>query len=441
MNQTLLEEFYNKHGYTPLKKDTGVVDPKAKSEESLLDKVKRNIEMGRKNKDFVLGDIPDMARCTIICDSYESMPERIQQLKSVFPNMTGYISRCPNGYRGVHLNIMVEGIKAEIQLCTSKSFEYGQAAEHIYKKWRSFSPENFSKQELREKIAAGEFQPSEKVSEMLSSGDEKNIDAKLLIELSAEQKEEYAETERLFEELHSDGSFRGSEREIESLLLSYKASAAKTESRVNPKFLKKFAVDGMGRVDTQKAKKYIMRVHKDTTQIQSKFIDLVKKSENSKSGKAETDEKTVAGISAMLGAYDSAYTEKVNSNPELDFNKHLIDYSIGKSNVAVEFSKYCESHGIDVSSLTEENINDFIDSCNITESEYAVSKEELKSSAKKTMLRTVQKVSITQIREEQEKNGMTEKPLSISDYRSARARDAMIAAAQNQTQSNHAQMQ
>ena len=95
----------------------GIINPGAKSVKSLKDKAYRNV-VKIENDDYTLKDVNDMARCTITVDNYGQIPQLLRDLKEQIPTLTGYISECENGYRGVHLNFTIDGFNAEIQIHT-----------------------------------------------------------------------------------------------------------------------------------------------------------------------------------------------------------------------------------------------------------------------------------------------------------------------------------
>ena len=115
----------------------GIIDPKAKSIKSLQDKAYRNVvKIG--NDEYTLKDVNDMARCTITVDNYGQIPQLLRDLREQIPTLTGYISECENGYRGIHLNFTIDGFNAEIQIHTPEVAFTNQATEAIYSRWRSF---------------------------------------------------------------------------------------------------------------------------------------------------------------------------------------------------------------------------------------------------------------------------------------------------------------
>ena len=125
----------------------GIINPGAKSVKSLKDKAYRNVvKIGI--DDYTLKDVNDMARCTITVDNYAQIPQLLRDLREEIPTLTGYISECENGYRGIHLNFTIDGFNTEIQIHTPEVAFTNQATEAIYSRWRSFDEKT-----EREKLA------------------------------------------------------------------------------------------------------------------------------------------------------------------------------------------------------------------------------------------------------------------------------------------------
>jgi len=85
---------------------TGIIDPHEKSEKSLKSKIIRKIEKDKK-ENFILKDLPDMARCSILIDSFDDAPKLLMTLKDNMPLLTGDLSIKSSGYRGIHLHYPV----------------------------------------------------------------------------------------------------------------------------------------------------------------------------------------------------------------------------------------------------------------------------------------------------------------------------------------------
>lgn len=351
-----LEEFYDDYGYEAKKKPCGVVSPGAKSKESLLDKVKRNIELDG-NHNFTLSWVGDLARCSVLCESYKDIPKVILQLKKTFPDLSGYISRCPNGYRGIHLNININGINTEIQLCTPKAFEYAQAAENIYTKWRSLNPKQMQEEitELEQQLKNLNL-PQEKREEL-----EQSIKArkKEIIEKQKQKAYEYKRTDELFKELHSDGEFEKECGKIEALLLSFKVNDNGKTSDFNPLLLEHFQIES-GKVVEESAISQIDRVHPITEQAQeiliSKIEEMLKTNENISEN--DMDESTTQIIQTITETYDRALTKKiVESGDEEYFNTKIRYNSIQKSNIAIDIAKFCKTNKILAENFNAQTLN------------------------------------------------------------------------------------
>ncbi len=208
----------------------------AKSVDSLLSKVKRNIEqLG--NKDFKLANITDSARCAILFDSYAEIADFLKCFKQQMPLMQGWVSRNNTGYKGIHMSFEVDGIGVEVQASTFKAWPYKLVAEEFYAKWRNFNQkEEFDKvvglknklEELKLKKQNNNNSVSDKEieeAEQLFINQKEYFKGKL-----AEQQQELADSQKLFSELYQDGDFEKNEIEIESTLLSYEIESEKNES-------------------------------------------------------------------------------------------------------------------------------------------------------------------------------------------------------------------
>ena len=136
----LLNKFYEEYGIKPfeLPEDKVLIDPGVKSTKSLESKVHRYVD-NFGVEDYRLREVSDISRCTVLVESYSQVPSIIKKIKEYSSNAVGYISECPNGYKGIHLNFTKDGIATEIQICTADVFKTGQATEVIYQKWREFN--------------------------------------------------------------------------------------------------------------------------------------------------------------------------------------------------------------------------------------------------------------------------------------------------------------
>lgn len=120
---------YSSYGYEGVQtSETGVKTPT-----SILSKVQRN-SSGISQLDIL--DFTDLARCSILVDSYADVTKIIKILHESFPGLTGYISKNSSGYKGVHILIPIDGINAEVQIHSKRTWPYKLIGEEYYAKWR-----------------------------------------------------------------------------------------------------------------------------------------------------------------------------------------------------------------------------------------------------------------------------------------------------------------
>lgn len=115
------------------------IDPKCKTANSIYYKLFRlfSDEKNRTTYSVIDSKIDDLLRMTIIVD-YSKVTSTIQVLKQNFPDLTGYMQIEKAGYRGIHLNLKIDGIPCEIQL-TPKIVAMAVDYLHtLYEKWRNF---------------------------------------------------------------------------------------------------------------------------------------------------------------------------------------------------------------------------------------------------------------------------------------------------------------
>ncbi len=283
-----LERYYNYYGINaPDKKFEVIQNPGAKSIKSLKDKIQRKIEI-EGNLDYKLADIRDMARCSVLLNSYRDIPQFLLQLKQKYPSLNGYIARFPSGYKGIHLNFNIDGITVELQLSTQRSWEVKQLTEYCYVKWRNFNLKD------REKTIREQEANLERLKENLKTFREEGKDVeklqaeverldKYIIDLKIElkndlkmQKQENDMTRELYEELHSDGELASVEDEIESIFSSFSANLnsenKNNNSELNDIINNTFTLDEDGKVDSEELDYFVNKTYKVASSIQSTLI-------------------------------------------------------------------------------------------------------------------------------------------------------------------------
>jgi len=116
------------------------IDPKCKTAKSIYSKLTRLYNNSKNEKEYTVksSGIKDLIRMTIITEYSEVIPI-IQKLRQSFPDLSGYINYKESGYRGVHLNLKIDGLPCEIQL-SPKIIVMGVEYLHtLHEKWRDFN--------------------------------------------------------------------------------------------------------------------------------------------------------------------------------------------------------------------------------------------------------------------------------------------------------------
>lgn len=353
---TKLEEFYQYYKITD-KPGPEQIQGKAKTADSIFDKVVRNVEQNNKDRDFVVANISDLSRCAVVFENYGEIQSFILKLKQTIPQIDGYISRHPNGYRGIHLNFTLDGIKTEIQLTTHKAWEYAQATEKIYAKWRSV---DFAK--IQEEIHQLEIERANAQDPELQNSLTKQISKKSIEMLELQNKMDFDNdmTRDVYKELNSDGEFDKYVSNIESTLLMFKLSKSEEPAVEIPKeFNEKFSLTEDFKVDKEEAIKKIEKCCKYTDNVQTKLISLVQKAIDIK----ELDQDNLLDynrdrefLENILIHYDKVLEKYVD--PRM-YQDNMLAFSKQKSNLAIEVTRFAKQNNL-TSLGAKEVINKFI---------------------------------------------------------------------------------
>ncbi len=346
-----------------------IQDPGAKSVESLVSKVKRNIE-NEGIKGFTLGNVSDLARCSILLfDSFKEIPKFLYKLREQIPGIQGDISRNETGYRGIHLNCAIDGVNVEIQLSTKKAWPYKVVAEKYYSKWRDFNQRDEFKKVVEAKkeyeIALTEFKKGNLEKDYFNRI--KFTYTELRDKLLQKLKEQSVELEMgkgVFDELFSDGEFERFEMEIEAILLSFSATIVEDveneKSIANKKILdKQIEMVDTDHVDEGDATKKAEEAHDLATKTQTNLISMVESSlsavaekANDENKNAEIIDKNVAIVEYILIEYDKKLAQCTQDTQFIDRNIKKI--SKQRKRTAIEITRYCVNMKIE--SLEPEQI-------------------------------------------------------------------------------------
>jgi len=134
----MVDKFSSKNNLNKSVFVDGIIDPGVKKIDSLLSKMYRKVHL-ELDHDFLLTDIKDVIRCSIIVDNYDQVIPLIRELRKSIPSLKGDVCENKTGYIGIHLSLIVNGINAEMQIATRESWYAKQAGEEIYERWRNFS--------------------------------------------------------------------------------------------------------------------------------------------------------------------------------------------------------------------------------------------------------------------------------------------------------------
>lgn len=188
--------------------DFSAACPNAKGAESIESRINRDIEWYKNdNKEQPKLDlshrIQDMARASIILNSFSEAPALLSLLKDKIPELIGRMAEPKSGYKAIHLNFTVNGINTEIQIHTKKSWPAKVVSEINYTKWRD-----------KKIIDAKEYKILQNKTE-LSAAEQEQINN---FEMNAQDD---AVSKNMFDTVHSDGDFVNARENIKKILDSY----------------------------------------------------------------------------------------------------------------------------------------------------------------------------------------------------------------------------
>lgn len=367
-----IEEFYSQVDVEREALPTeDIVDPGAKSIKSLTDKVVRNIEMFN-NPNYTLSKIGDMSICSILFDSYSEMPRFLMQLKEYIPEVTGYISRFNNGYRGVHLNFKIDGVNVEVQLSSRDAWAVNKATEPIYVKWRNFD---------KVKDFAEIVSLQSEIDSLINETDMKDMPIDMLETLAEKQqvledkrkafKNNVSEQARemnlckdLYRELHEGvekSDFHEFENQIESILYSFSVKD-KSKGNVQHDFFNETFSTADGKANAEKIKAAAEKVNNLASQVQNNLIEKATKAKDisraSNNQPYSLEEGSLAFKLAEAGkVYDNLMAKKLPEAVRKEY-ANMIYYQ--RYNTVVGAFKHNEQNGGNLEKSAKEIVRDFI---------------------------------------------------------------------------------
>jgi len=188
-----------------------VTNPGPKPIESIQEKIMRKDAEGKPVKN--LGELPDIFRCTTICENFAETIDKARKLDTVYPGYMGKVSEkipgngAKNGkseseyslYFGQHLHGYGSylGARSEIQVATPELYAVKQIADYFYRSTREFDS-------MRRKYESGELSTS---------------GARLFRELKEDYKKKTEYERRLFSLIRENTDL---EKQIENIYAFYK---------------------------------------------------------------------------------------------------------------------------------------------------------------------------------------------------------------------------
>lgn len=276
-SKTTVEKIFKKNGIKWDVKNFGTyVDPKCKTSNSIYNKLLRLYNNQNKNSYSVMdSNIDDLLRMTIIVD-YANVANTISVLKQQFPDLTGYLKIEAAGYRGVHLNLKIDGLPCEIQLAPKIVVMAVDFLHTLYEKWRSFNYETelayLQKEELE--ILNGHISEPDKTNQL-------NIIKFKMAELEVKKQHEAADFKlrnKTYAEVFAIAEFSKYQNVIQNQLniINYKLvnSTALTNQKLLNILNKNLLTNGQ--LDKNKVKEVAELISQNIAPFQKKLVNSVK---------------------------------------------------------------------------------------------------------------------------------------------------------------------
>ena len=276
--RSIVEKVFKQNGIEWKVKDFGnYIDPKCKTANSIYDKLFRIFDTDTKRESFSIIDskIDDLLRMTIIVD-YDKVVSTIQKLKQRFPDLSGYLQIEEAGYRGVHLNLKIDGLPCEIQLAPKIVVMAVDFLHTLYAKWRSFDFEKELKElnSREQKLLEAEMSEQEKTKQLKILKQEKtNLDLK-----RKEEQKDFELRKKTYGQIFDIAGFSKFHFEIKSQLdminskneKSTKLADLKLIDILNKNLLTK------GELDKSKVKEVANLLSQNISPYQEKFVACIK---------------------------------------------------------------------------------------------------------------------------------------------------------------------
>lgn len=273
----ILENIFSKNGIKWEIKNFGkYVDPKCKTAKSIYSKLIRlySVETHKNNFSVSNSGIRDLLRMTIIVE-YDDVIPTIQKLKETFPDLTGYLKIKNSGYRGIHLNLKVDGIPCEIQLAPKIVVMAVDYLHTLHEKWRDFDSVkkmNLLNNREQEILKNNNIQDKNKLLKSLEQ--EKNI---LRNKINEEEKD-LELRKKIYYDVFDATKFSYYQANIATAIKIINETNVESELMSNTRLINIFNINLLtnGQIDKNKVKQVSEQLSNSIGDSQDKFVNLVK---------------------------------------------------------------------------------------------------------------------------------------------------------------------
>lgn len=277
-SKKIVQDIFNKNNIKWEVKDFGnYINPKCKTANSIYDKLFRLYNNKPNKKTFSIADskIDDLLRMTIIVD-YNKVTTTIKTLKENFPDLTGYLQIEKAGYRGVHLNLKVDGLPCEIQLAPKIVVMAVDYLHNLYEKWRSFdyNKEILLIEERENTILNSVSNEQEKLNQLNLLDNDKHI----LEEKRQQELKDFKIRNKTYNEIFDIAGFSNYQLKINNQLEKINKEKSLPSLLTDEKLSNILNTNLLtnGKLDKEKVKEVTELIELNVASYQEKFVKLVK---------------------------------------------------------------------------------------------------------------------------------------------------------------------
>lgn len=253
------------------------VDPKCKTATSIYSKLVRLYSNSDNKKEFTISNsgLKDLLRMTVIVE-YSEIVDTIKKLKSIFPDLTGYLAFKDSGYCGIHLNLKIDGLPCEIQLAPKIVVMGVDYLHTLHEKWRDFDfYEELNELEKRKKEIINSDSSACEKKELLKLIDQEEF---VLQSKIKEEKEDLELRKKTYGEIFNTAGLPIYQNDIMKAINELFEEKEDSLPLVNIEIINLFNENLLtdGKVDKYKVNQVTDKLLKNIELVQDKFVNLVK---------------------------------------------------------------------------------------------------------------------------------------------------------------------